>query len=254
MAVASWAERATLPPFALVGDGDAGVGRRAGPVRQVHRHAEALPGHRHAAPAGRLGCWCCWRCSTRRSAAPAGAVAWPARLAPGARRRWCCRSRWAAGSAPTMRCWPAAAFPQCNGQWWPPDGLRPGLHAAARTGPHGRRASCLPFEALVAIHWAHRVFARGGRARARRCWRRCPGRCTAAWHAAAPRRCWPADAAAAGHGPVQRGAGLAPGGGAAAQAGAAALVLVLTLLLARARWQPARCASRPVRPGVAPGL
>jgi heme a synthase len=51
---ASWqlAGRAAAA-LALVAHADAGVGARAGPVRQVHRHAEALPGHRHAAPAGR---------------------------------------------------------------------------------------------------------------------------------------------------------------------------------------------------------
>jgi heme a synthase len=50
-------------------------------------------------------------------------------------------------------------FPQCNGQWWP-DGMDPAsgftiLRHLGRAGEGG----FLPFGALVAIHWAHRLFA-----------------------------------------------------------------------------------------------
>lgn len=50
-------------------------------------------------------------------------------------------------------------FPQCNGQWWP-DAMDAGqgftiLRHLGRAGEGG----FLPAEALVAIHWAHRVFA-----------------------------------------------------------------------------------------------
>ncbi|MFZ5548547.1 MAG: COX15/CtaA family protein [Pseudomonadota bacterium] len=50
-------------------------------------------------------------------------------------------------------------FPQCNGQWWP-EGMDAAsgftiLRHLGRAGEGG----FLPAEALVAIHWAHRVFA-----------------------------------------------------------------------------------------------
>jgi heme a synthase len=50
-------------------------------------------------------------------------------------------------------------FPQCNGQWWP-ESMDAGqgftiLRHLGRAGEGG----FLPAEALVAIHWAHRVFA-----------------------------------------------------------------------------------------------
>jgi cytochrome c oxidase assembly protein subunit 15 len=51
-------------------------------------------------------------------------------------------------------------FPTCNGQWWPPmdaDGFTL-MRALGRDG-HGAAAGLLPFDALVAIHLAHRAFA-----------------------------------------------------------------------------------------------
>jgi len=50
-------------------------------------------------------------------------------------------------------------FPQCNGEWWPSamDAAQ-GFTVLRHLGRAGE-GSFLPAEALVAIHWAHRVFA-----------------------------------------------------------------------------------------------
>jgi heme a synthase len=50
-------------------------------------------------------------------------------------------------------------FPQCNGQWWPVAmDARQGFTILRHLGQAGE-GGFLPAEALVAIHWAHRVFA-----------------------------------------------------------------------------------------------
>lgn len=50
-------------------------------------------------------------------------------------------------------------FPQCNGQWWPADmDAASGFTILRHLGRAGE-GGFLPAEALVAIHWAHRVFA-----------------------------------------------------------------------------------------------
>jgi heme a synthase len=50
-------------------------------------------------------------------------------------------------------------FPQCNGQWWPTDmDAASGFTLLRHLGRAGE-GGFLPAEALVAIHWAHRVFA-----------------------------------------------------------------------------------------------
>jgi heme a synthase len=50
-------------------------------------------------------------------------------------------------------------FPQCNGQWWPePMDAEQGFTVLRHLGRAGE-GGFLPAEALVAIHWAHRVFA-----------------------------------------------------------------------------------------------
>lgn len=52
-------------------------------------------------------------------------------------------------------------FPTCNGQWWPPMDVAGGftlMRSLGRDG-HGELAGLLPFDALVAIHLAHRAFA-----------------------------------------------------------------------------------------------
>ncbi|HEX5686687.1 MAG TPA: COX15/CtaA family protein [Ideonella sp.] len=50
-------------------------------------------------------------------------------------------------------------FPQCNGQWWPGAmDARQGFTILRHLGQAGE-GGFLPAEALVAIHWAHRVFA-----------------------------------------------------------------------------------------------
>ncbi len=50
-------------------------------------------------------------------------------------------------------------FPQCNGQWWPADmDVRQGFTLLRHLGRSGE-GGFLPADALVAIHWAHRLFA-----------------------------------------------------------------------------------------------
>ncbi|MBI3369768.1 MAG: COX15/CtaA family protein [Burkholderiales bacterium] len=49
-------------------------------------------------------------------------------------------------------------FPTCNGQWWPTMDAAQGFTLLRHLGQSGL-GGFLPFEALVAIHWAHRGFA-----------------------------------------------------------------------------------------------
>jgi len=49
-------------------------------------------------------------------------------------------------------------FPACNGQWWPAMDFGSGFVLLRELGMAGQGGS-LPFEALVAIHMAHRLFA-----------------------------------------------------------------------------------------------
>ncbi len=49
-------------------------------------------------------------------------------------------------------------FPQCNGQWWPAMDAAHGFTLLRELGMAGH-GGLLPFEALVAIHMAHRLFA-----------------------------------------------------------------------------------------------
>jgi cytochrome c oxidase assembly protein subunit 15 len=49
-------------------------------------------------------------------------------------------------------------FPTCNGQWWPAMDAGHGFTVLRELGRAGH-GGYLPFDALVAIHWAHRLFA-----------------------------------------------------------------------------------------------
>jgi len=49
-------------------------------------------------------------------------------------------------------------FPTCNGQWWPPMDAGHGFTLLRELGRAGH-GGFLPFDALVAIHMAHRLFA-----------------------------------------------------------------------------------------------
>jgi len=51
-----------------------------------------------------------------------------------------------------------SGFPTCNGQWWPAMDAGHGFTLLRELGRAGH-GGFLPFEALVAIHWAHRAFA-----------------------------------------------------------------------------------------------
>jgi cytochrome c oxidase assembly protein subunit 15 len=137
-------------------------------------------------------------------------------------------------------------FPTCNGQWWPSDGCRHGFTVLRHLGQTGQ-GGALPFDALVAIHMAHRLFAvvvvlalvalavalnRSGDAAARRT--------MLAWRAAG---------LATGQRPVERGAGLADRGGAGPQRRCRGLVAVLVSLWARLRLAPGVTALAPAASG-----
>jgi cytochrome c oxidase assembly protein subunit 15 len=49
-------------------------------------------------------------------------------------------------------------FPACSGQWWPRADWAQGFTILRELG-HTGAGELLPFDALVAIHWAHRLFA-----------------------------------------------------------------------------------------------
>jgi heme a synthase len=51
-----------------------------------------------------------------------------------------------------------SGFPACSGQWWPQADWTQGFTLLRELGRTGQ-GDLLPFGALVAIHWAHRVFA-----------------------------------------------------------------------------------------------
>ncbi len=128
-------------------------------------------------------------------------------------------------------------FPQCNGQWWPAMDAGHGFTVLRELGMAGR-GGLLPFEALVAIHMAHRLFALVATAAlGLLAWQ--------LWRTGQPatRRFGAALAALllaqllSGLSNVVLGWPLAAA--LAHSAGAAALVLVLTLLLARSRVPPA---------------
>ena len=98
-------------------------------------------------------------------AAPLRLTRRAARAALACWRWWRCRSRSAAGSAPTTRCWPARGFPHCNGAVVAADGLRGRLHAAARARPRGAAAAT-----CRSTRWSRSTWRIGCSPRS--CWRR----------------------------------------------------------------------------------
>jgi cytochrome c oxidase assembly protein subunit 15 len=102
--------------------------------------------------------WMAWRATDRpRSRWPTPGccgAGWPA--------AWCCsasRSRWAAGSAPTTRRWPAALdFPKCVGQWWPPADFREGFVLWRGIGVD-YEGGVLDGASRIAIQLTHRMLA-----------------------------------------------------------------------------------------------
>ena len=162
----------------------------------------------------------------------------PVSLAPGLRRA----AVWVGGALAiqvTLGGWVSTnyavlactGFPQCNGQWWPAMDFSGGFTLLRSLGETGR-GEMLGFDALVAIHMAHRLFAivltAAAAVLAWRLWRSAD---------ASSRRF---GAALAGLSAAQVGSGLSnvvldwPIVAALAHsAGAAAMVLLLTLLVAR---------------------
>ena len=209
-AVVSWRARAArLPHLALVADADAGLGDRAGAVRQVHGDAEALPGHRHAAPAGRAGAAGAAGAAARGLPRPAAGAGRPA-LRRGARGValallvvQMALGGWVSTNYAVLAC---TGFPHLQRPVVAGDGLRPRLHAAARAGPRRARrlpaastrwwpstwrTGCSRWLALAALAGAGlAAVAPAPSAAARRFgwrWRRC---CWRSWPAACPTSCW----------------------------------------------------------------
>ena len=124
-------------------------------------------------------------------------------------------------------------FPRCQGQWWPPMDFARGFEVRRELGVSAS-GGFLPFEALTAIHYAHRlmacvlllvlvVYARALRSTGDSLLRRCG-------LGVALLACWQL---ASGLSNVLLGWPLL--GAVAHTAGAAALIILLTGLLARAR-------------------
>jgi heme a synthase len=178
----------------------------------------------------------------------------PLALPPGL-RRWVWAALAVLGAQTALGGWVSTnyavlactGFPQCNGQWWPAMDARQGFTVLRELGMAGH-GGLLPFEALVAIHMAHRLFAVAAVAvLGLLAWR--------LWRTAVPatQRFGAVLAALllaqflSGLSNVVLGWPLAAA--LAHSAGAAALVLVLTLLLARAA--PLRAATQPLAPAAA---
>jgi heme a synthase len=62
---------------------------------------------------------------------------------------------WVSSNYAVLAC---GGFPQCNGAWWPDMDFGHGFTLKRELGRAGD-GDFLPFEALVAIHMAHRLFA-----------------------------------------------------------------------------------------------
>jgi len=62
---------------------------------------------------------------------------------------------WVSANYAVLAC---AEFPQCQGQWWPQADWGQGF-ALWRPLGHSAQGDVLSFDALVAIHWGHRVWA-----------------------------------------------------------------------------------------------
>jgi heme a synthase len=178
----------------------------------------------------------------------------PLALPPGL-RRWVWAALAVLGAQTALGGWVSTnyavlactGFPQCNGQWWPAMDARQGFTVLRELGMAGH-GGLLPFEALVAIHMAHRLFAVAAVAvLGLLAWR--------LWRTAVPatQRFGAVLAALllaqflSGLSNVVLGWPLAAA--LAHSAGAAALVLVLTLLLARAA--PLRAATQSLAPAAA---
>ncbi len=62
---------------------------------------------------------------------------------------------WVSSNYAVLAC---RGFPQCNGQWWPPMALAEGFALLRELG-HTAQGGLLSLDALVGIHYMHRLFA-----------------------------------------------------------------------------------------------
>lgn len=135
---------------------------------------------------------------------------------------------WVSSNYAVLAC---TGFPQCNGVWWPAMDFGHGFTLLRALG-EGRAGAGLPFEALVAVHMAHRLFAvLAVAALLALAWRLRRGAGDTARRFAAGLAALVALQLASGLSNVVLGWPLPAA--LAHSAGAAGLVLLLTLLLAR---------------------
>ena len=166
-----------VPLVAVVAHRDAGLGLRARRVRRADGDDEAVPGHRHAAPARRAGPAGAAGgaepgCTAQR---PAGAVAPPAlRGVAGCGRRSACvqiaLGGWVSTNYAVLAC---SDFPTCQGA----GGRRWTSSTASRVLRElgaGKDGGYLPFAALTAIHYRPPARRAVVVLAHRRCW---PGAC-----------------------------------------------------------------------------
>ncbi|MEO7851573.1 MAG: COX15/CtaA family protein [Rubrivivax sp.] len=139
---------------------------------------------------------------------------------------------WVSSNYAVLAC---SGFPQCNGTWWPDMDAAAGFTVLRELGRSGQGAY-LPFDALVAIHFAHRLFAVVVLAAlvwlAWRLRREAPARGVASW-------LWALSALQLASGLSNVVLGWPLAAALLHTAGAAALVAVLSSLWARAGASPA---------------
>lgn len=83
-------------------------------------------------------------------AEPLAALLWPARIAIVVIVAEIALGGWLVANRAALAC---TGFPTCQGQWWP------AANFAAGFTPGGARGGASSLQALVAIHWAHRLGA-----------------------------------------------------------------------------------------------
>ncbi len=247
-----WQRKRRLPVSPWWPTRDAGLGLPAGRLRRADRDDEAVPGHRHAAPAGRPGA--AGAAVPRRPWPTAGRAraSSPRRCRRGALAAGCfallwlqvALGGWVSTNYAVLAC---SDFPTCQGSWWPAMDFAQGFEHRGASWATGRTASILPSPRSRPSTTrtgcsAYVVFARARPAGLGPVAddAACPPR------AASPWRCW-----AVPHGSWPAGSAMWCWAGrwwrrSRTPAGAALLVGVLTALLTRAHAAERHALSAPV--------
>ncbi len=144
----------------MVGHRHADLGLRAGRLRRTDGDDEAVSGDRHGALARRHGAACI---AGRAGASASAQCAERAARVCGAACCWSCAlgavqialGGWVSTNYAVLAC---SDFPTCQGSWWPTMDFEQGFALQRELGRTSDGA-WLPFEALTAIHYVHRLFA-----------------------------------------------------------------------------------------------